>query len=94
MSENPIRRSEIMERKVGDEHMLYDTLGRRVHVLNPTAYLLWNRCDGDHSLDEIIAEAASATGAPEEQVRADIEECLDSFRNLSLLKLEVRSLEM
>jgi hypothetical protein len=68
-----------MERQIGDEHMLYDFLGRVVHVLNETAYFIWQRCDGQHTIKEMIEEASSLCKAPEEEVRTDIEDCVSTF---------------
>jgi len=66
--------------------MLYDSLGRAVHVLNETAYFIWQRCDGQHTIKEIIQEASSICKVPEEEVRTDIGDCVSTFREKGLLK--------
>jgi PqqD family protein of HPr-rel-A system len=86
MNDNPVRRDDIMQRQVGQEHMLYDSSGGAVHVLNESAKFVWEHCDGSQSADEIAAAAVEEYGITEEQARSDIEQCLDTFRELSLLK--------
>lgn len=80
------RRSEIMKRPVGKEYMLYDAVGRKVHVLNETAHFVWELCDGTCSIDDIVSRAAAAFDASPDELRADIEGCLKEFRSLSLLE--------
>ncbi len=86
MNMNPIRREEIMERKVANEHMLYDAVGKMVHVVNESAYFIWKCCDGQHTVEDIVKEASSASGTSELIIRPDVEECMDIFREKGLLQ--------
>ena len=86
MALNPTCREDVMERRVGNDHMLYDATGRAVHLLNATALFVWRRCDGSHAVQDIIGEAASVYNVTREQIQADIEECLAAFHNKALLK--------
>ncbi len=86
MDVNPTRREDVMERRVGNDHMLYDATGRAVHILNETALFVWRRCDGDHAVQDIVSEAASVYGIRKEIALADIEECLAALRDKALLK--------
>lgn len=80
------KRSDILERKMGEEHMLYDVAGRKVHVLNKTAYFIWGLCDGVRTLDDMVHQAAADFKAEPGHVKADIEECIQELRALSLLE--------
>jgi len=75
-----------MERQVADEHMLYDAVGRMVHVLNESAYFIWKRCDGRHTLEDIVKEASSQDGTDQKIIRADVDECMTLFREKGLLQ--------
>lgn len=86
MNENPIRREEVMERQIRNEHMLYDAVRKVVHVLNETAYFIWERCDGQHTIEDIVREASSASGKAEDFIRADVEQCMAVFREKGLLQ--------
>jgi hypothetical protein len=86
MEINPHRREDVMERRVGSDHMLYDATGRAVHVINETALFVWKRCDGDNAVEDIISEAVSVYKISRETAQADIEECLAALRSKALLK--------
>ena len=79
------KRPDILERPVGDEHMLYDATGRKVHVLNETAYFIWMLCDGKHDTEAIVTAAAQAFETTPEAVRPDIDACLDAFKQLGVI---------
>ena len=89
MNDKPRRRLDLLEQMVGDELMLYDTSGRAVHVLNGAARYVWERCDGEHGVEEILGEAAAAFTADPQELRVDIEECMADFERLSLLEGEL-----
>ena len=42
----PRRRSHVEERRAGEDLVLYDPAGGRLHVLNATAAAIWHLCDG------------------------------------------------
>jgi len=42
----PRRRPHLEERRAGDDLVLYDPAGGRLHVLNATAAAIWHLCDG------------------------------------------------
>jgi len=86
MAVNPTRREDVLERPVGNDHMLYDAAGRAVHLLNETAFFVWQRCDGGCTVEDIISEAAAVYKVSGEQIQADIEQCLAALRDKSLLK--------
>jgi hypothetical protein len=82
----PRRRPEIHAQELGEELLLLGADGNAVHVLNPTARWIWERCDGRHTAAE-IAEAlrASFAVAPERDVAADVERTLSVFAAKGLL---------
>ncbi len=86
MNVKPTRLENVMERRVGNDRMLYDAAGRAVHVLNETALFVWQRCDGEHSVQDIISEAASVYTISTDKIQGDIEECMAALRSKGLLK--------
>lgn len=86
MENKLIRKKGVLERSVGEERMLYDTLQRTVHVLNDTAYFLWQRCDGNHTLEQIAEEAANAYAVSVQVAREDLSECLAALKGMSLIE--------
>ena len=48
-----LRNSSVIHRNVGVETILYTSQMDAVHVLNPTARLIWDLCDGAHTFADI-----------------------------------------
>ena len=55
-SHKPIRNPQIMMQQLKHETMLYNTEAEEVHILNPTAKVIWELSDGTHTIKE-MAEA-------------------------------------
>jgi RecG-like helicase len=53
LEDKPKKREDIESQVLGDEIMLYDSVNEKIHVLNHTAYFIWQLCDGNHSLQDI-----------------------------------------
>jgi hypothetical protein len=84
--EKPQRKPEIMANDLGEQMALYSVEGKAVHVLNPTARLIWDLCDGEHSLEEIEAAIRSSFAVPEGQdVQADIQRTVKELSDKNLL---------
>lgn len=49
------RTDDLIESRVGDDLIVYDTRADRVHCLNPSAVALWRLCDG-RSTPEVLAQ--------------------------------------
>lgn len=57
----------LVTQRLNREVLIYDPRSRRAFCLNPTAALVWERCDGTRTVAEIVAETelddASVRGA-------------------------------
>ncbi len=58
------RRNAILEQNMDDELVLYDTLNDKANLLNRTAALIWQQCDGKSTPREIAARVSLQLGAP------------------------------
>ncbi len=77
----------ITVQEMGEETLLYSTEAEAVHVLNPTAKLIWDLCDGEHTLADIEqALRASFSISAEHDVAADIRQTLETFAGKGLLQ--------
>jgi len=82
----PAKKENCREHQIGSDVAVYDESGRRVHVLNETAYRIWQRCDGESLLSDLVAEmGAFYSDVPEASLRNDVERVLDEFRQKDLL---------
>lgn len=83
----PIRKPDIIAQDIGDETLLYSAKDKIIHVLNPTAKLLWELCDGAHAaagMEEALRASFSITA--EHQVTEDIQRTLEIFASKGLLQ--------
>src|SRR5919205_2953388 len=78
---HPQRRPELLVERAGRETLVYTTgqpdtpnaAEGAVHTLNTTASLIWDLCDGQHSLDEIERAVRQAFAVPAERdLAADV----------------------
>jgi len=85
--EYPRVREDLVFRPLAGEWVVFDPDGRRLHVMNLTAALVWSFCDGSRSRDEIAREvrAAFPESPREEEVEADVIEALRTFLDQDLL---------
>lgn len=86
IEKRPYQKPGIEVKVIGSETLLCNTSGEEIHVLNATAAMIWQLCDGQHNPQEMeraIREEFSI--ATETDVLADIEHTLLIFRNKNLL---------
>lgn len=83
----PLRRSTVLRRDMGEETVLYDSKTGAVHALNPTASLVWDLCDGEHSLESMEEILRGQFAVSEsESVSEDIRKVVDRFADEGLLE--------
>ena len=87
ITDKPLKRQDIVCRKIGDEAVLYNSETRLVHVINHSAEEVWQLCDGRHGIDD-IEEALRWEYDIEEKdhVSKDIESILEDFKKCGLLE--------
>jgi hypothetical protein len=69
----------LVVRALADETLVYDVEGHRAHCLNRTAALVWELCDGRHTVSLIAEQVGERLSArvPEEVVRLALEQLDD-----------------
>ncbi len=68
---------------VDDQCLLYHADSDRIHYLNPTAALVFELCDGNHTAGQIATLMQEAYGLPElplDEVRC----CLESLQKMGI----------
>ena len=82
----PLHKKNLLLKDLGDEFLIYSAENKEIHIMNPTAQLIWNMCDGEHSLDDIESEVRSHFSIPPERdIKADIQNTLNIFRRKGLM---------
>lgn len=83
----PLRSARINWRRVDDEVVLLDVDTGACTTLNAVAAILWDRCDGTSSLDEMIEEIVDEFGVPREQAETDVTDFISAMLGRGLLLL-------
>lgn len=88
----PLRRSDGIEiHDMQTEYVLHDIINKKVHVLNRTAYYIWDHCDGITTLSESLELMRRQwPDVPEETLAKDIENALDNLRREQLVESGLR----
>ncbi len=76
----------VLSAPLADHRVAYDLVTEMVHVLNPTAALVWELCDGETSQDRLIAEIADITGAPADVVATDVHAYVATLTEAGLVR--------
>ena len=84
----PKAREDVVFRPLAKEWVLYDPQTQLLHVLNPTAAMVWSCCDGSGSIEDIASELSETLSeAPaRDQIVADVRQALAKFSDEGLLE--------
>lgn len=81
----PQHRSDLLCRIIEGEAVILNREAGVLHRLNPTASFIWDCCDGNLRVDDIVARLASAYDVDLMTGQKDVSETLLKFESLSLL---------
>ena len=81
----PTPSKDVSLQRVGQEAILHDRRNGRAHVINESAAQIWELCDGQHTLDQIVSAFAAVYGLPAADVQADVQYILAKFHELRVL---------
>ena len=81
----PTPNTDVSLQRVGQEAILHDRGNCRAHVINESAAQIWELCDGQRTVDEIVSAFAAAYELPTADVRADVQYILAKFHELRML---------
>lgn len=84
--ELPVRSPSVLPSQSGPDTILYHTTRREVHVLNPTASYVWERCDGAHSVDAIAEQAAADFEQAPPTLGQEVRDVVERLRSLHLVE--------
>jgi len=86
-TDNPIHNPKVISKHLGDEILLHSSEAEAVHILNPTARLIWDLCDGNHTAADITQEFLTTfSGIEAEQAHDDVLQTLVAFQEKGLIE--------
>jgi hypothetical protein len=77
----PLRKPEFRLEKMDNEILLFSPTTSNVLYLNESASVIWQLCDGQHSVEEMIKLLADVYPEAADAMRQDVQETLDLFIN-------------
>jgi hypothetical protein len=81
----PHRLEEIMVYEVEEELSLYDPRAEVVHILNPTAAVIWGMCDGSRRVQDISSQITEAYNLSLAVAKPDVQETITKFLEAGLI---------
>ncbi len=82
----PKRRGDLNYRSIDGETLILNRQDDRLHQLNATASFIWDCCDGNSNLADIVDRLAGAYEVDSNTARKDVEEILSNLRRSNLLE--------
>jgi len=76
---------DIIWRRVADEVVVLKDDGQSTHVLNKTAAHIWELCDGQHGIDEIVDSLCKRFDVAHAQAHADATELIEKLIQIGIL---------
>src|SRR5215471_6033313 len=83
------RREGLLVQELPDELLVYDLVRQKAHCLNRTAALVWNRCDGKTTVEQLVRLLTNEAKAPVDQ--AMVWMAFDRLSKAHLLKGQTRT---
>jgi len=82
----PLKRKDVVCRKIGEDTVLYNAETRLVHIINSSAEKVWQLCDGKNDIDKIKKEIEAEYAVKEkDHVLKDIKNILADFKKHNLI---------
>ena len=82
-----MRKAHLKIENIGNEAVLYNSNQKAIHVLNTTAQVIWELCDGNHTSEDIEREIRERFAVPEGyDVGGDVRQTLAIFSEKGILE--------
>ena len=86
MTYAPRQRQNLVVRAAGEDVALYNPSTGTLVQLNPTAYAIWQACDGETSADEIADALVALTGRSASDLQQEVESAIEALADQGLLE--------
>jgi hypothetical protein len=84
--ERPKRREDVLTEPLDGETVVLDLVSGEYHLLNPTGQLIWEHCDGEHSLDDLANVLVQGFGLTTDEALADVRHLVERLQGADLLQ--------
>ena len=84
-TERPKRQDYLEAHPLDDRTVVVDPVSGEYHALNETALLIWEHCDGEHSLDDLADVLVRRFALDPDEARADVRDLVERLEMAGLL---------
>jgi Coenzyme PQQ synthesis protein D (PqqD) len=81
----PVRRAGCVSVELDENVALYDEIGQLLILLNPSAAAVWERCDGETTIDDMVRALSSLHPDQAGEIVGDVHLTVDKLRELGLV---------
>ena len=86
MAKRVAQSRDVIWRRIGDDIVVIKDDGLSTHVLNKTAAIIWEMCDGKRGVDEITAHLCERFDVSLEEARADVSETIEVLTKATIIQ--------
>jgi len=86
IADRMIQAEDVIWRRIGDDIVVIKDDGQSTHILNKTAALIWELCDGKRGIEDIAASLCERYEVTLEEARADTRETIESLTKAGIIK--------
>jgi len=86
MEQFPFKTKDTAHRVLSDEAIVVNFQNSFFYNLNPVGTFIWERCDGEHTLEQIAGEMVEEYEVSPEEAARDCREFIDSLVEQGLLQ--------
>ena len=84
----PKRRSDVTRHTVDGEAVILDRQSQQIHQLNQSGSFIWDQCDGQTPISEIIRCVTDQFDVEHDVAAADVNRAVEELRKIGLLVID------
>ncbi len=77
---------DVIWRRIGDDIVVIKDDGLSTHVLNKTAAFIWEKCDGQNGVEEIVTQLCERFDVSPEEAAADVNEIIAQWLQVGIAR--------
>ena len=81
----PKRMNQVIAQKASNDFLLFNMIDGNYYSLNDIGGRIWELCDGNHSVLQLVTILSTEYDASPEVLEKDVEELLEALRNGKLI---------
>ena len=84
----PKQRSDVTSQTINGEAVILDRESQQIHQLNESGSFIWDQCDGETPVSEIIRCVTERFEVEHDVAAADVNRAVEELRNAGLLVVD------